>query len=366
MVLNFDVNYFNLVNPKLSNKPRFLNPFRTSREQFKIIFANGVPGNHIISNEIGGPVRRVKIDGVTIVTPSENQNFTDKDARSVKRPKLGSFGKSKTLREFSENAIKKNLSRPSVHFLPDATANDQQIENIFNAEAEKLVQIKPIASAYIAPSGPENSKGEYVKALAYTVKDEYYDENDYSYYEIISEYEDTDDDTRVDPRPEKTLGHHIPLSRLKLNPHDQPIISGNNIIKNSHILVSESDASSNDHIDTNHQIHHHRNCTFTHFDDDTDEDPFPESFDPMALGTQSFLPINGNKGRANSAIEAEAHLHQRPHRRPQRYQKKKYGRYKNRLPFKRDLLKHKSFKPSIKGPTQFFPSIEGKPLNDIF
>ena len=232
MVLNFDVNYFYLVYPKTNKQIRFFNPFWTSREQFKIVFANGVPGNHILSNEIGGPVRRVKIDGVTIVTPSENQNFTDKDARSVKRPKSGSFGKSKTLREFSENAIKKNLSLPSVHFLPETNSNKQEIENIFHAEAEKLVQIKPITSAYIAPSGPDSSKGEYVKALAYTVKDDYHDDHDYSYYEIISEYEDTDDDTHVDPKPEKTLGHHIPLSRLTLNPHEQPIIFSNKLVKN--------------------------------------------------------------------------------------------------------------------------------------
>ena len=103
-------------------------------------------------------MKRVKIDGVTIVTPSENQNFTDKDARSVKRPKLGSFGKSKTLREFSENAIKKNLSLPSVHFLPEANANEDNYDiperKLKNALWTLLLKIKRVITT--KPSEQQN------------------------------------------------------------------------------------------------------------------------------------------------------------------------------------------------------------------
>ena len=110
-----------------------------------------------------GLIKENKNDRITIVTPSENQNFTEKDERSVKRPKPTFFGQSQTLKEFSQNAIDENLSLPSVHFLQPN--NNKGIRNSPSPDAERLVQIKPITDTYLAPLEDEKSNAEYVNAL---------------------------------------------------------------------------------------------------------------------------------------------------------------------------------------------------------
>ena len=191
------------------------------REQFKIIFANGESANDIMGDDIEDLIKENKNDRITIVTPSENQNFTEKDARSVKKPKPTFFGQSQTLKQFSQNAINENLSLPSVHFL--RPNNIQGNQHFPSPDAERLVQIKPITDTYLAPPEDERSNEEYVNALPYTLNDDYYNTKEYSYYDNLPEYGDLDDDTFIEPKPEKTLGNHIPLSKLKLDPQTQII-----------------------------------------------------------------------------------------------------------------------------------------------
>ena len=172
-----------------------------------------------MEDDIKNLLKESKKDRITIVTPSENQNFTEKDARSVKKPKPSFFGQSQTLKQFSQNAIDENLSLPSVHFL---SPDDSQIQGNINfpeVDAERLVQVKPITDTYLAPQDDDKSNEEYVKALPYTLNDDYYNTKDYSYYEDLPNYGDIDDDTVIEPKPEKTLGNHIPLSQLKLEPN---------------------------------------------------------------------------------------------------------------------------------------------------
>ena len=89
--------------------------------------------------------------------------------------------------------------------------------------------------------------------------------------------------------------------------------------------------------------------------DDTEDDPWPESFDPLNP-EKPFLPISKNNRYQNSIIEHEAHSNLISYRRPQRNQKQ-FDVYN--YPIKKDVASSKSFKPSIKGPKEFFPSIKG-------
>ena len=204
------------------------------REQFNIIFANGEPANHILSEDIGNPVKKTNVDRVTIVTPSENQNFTDKDARSVKKPKPVFSLSSQTLHDFSQEAIDDNLSLPSVHSV-DIKDNEINVQHNFpNPDAEKLIQLRPITDTYLAPLEDEKKNEKYVKALAFTANDDYYNTKEYEYYDSLADYGDTDDDTAVEPKPENTLGEHIPLSKLKLRPNTQNSL---NTISNNNVRV---------------------------------------------------------------------------------------------------------------------------------
>ena len=189
------------------------------REQFNVIFANTEPAKLILKDDIARTAKKTNVDRVTIVTPSENQNFTDKDARSVKKPKPVFNLSSHTLRDFSKEPIDDNLSLPSVHSL-DIQGNEVNVEhNLPKPDAEKLIQIKPITDTYLAPEDDEKKSEKYVKALAYTVNDDYYDSKAYEYYDTLADYGDTYDDTSVEPKPENTLGDHIPLSKLRLPPN---------------------------------------------------------------------------------------------------------------------------------------------------
>ena len=198
------------------------------REQFNVIFANGEPANQNLVEDIVGPVTKTNVDRVTIVTPSENQNFTDKDARSVKKPKPVFSLSSNILRDFSNDALDDNLSLPSVHSL-DVQGNEVDVFHNFpnNLDAEKLIQVKPITDTYLAPEDDEKKSEKYVKALAYTVNDDYYNTNGYEYYDTLADYGDIDDDTAVEPKPESTIGEHIPLSQLKLRPNQQNSLNAN-------------------------------------------------------------------------------------------------------------------------------------------
>ena len=205
-----------------------MNPiFQYFREQFNVIFANREPAKLILKDDIASPAKNTNVDRVTIVTPSENQNFTDKDARSVKKPKPVFTLSSHTLRDFSKEAIDDNLSLPSVHSL-DIQGNEVNVEQNFpNPDAEKLIQIKPITDTYLAPEDDEKKSEKYVKALAYTVNDDYYDSKAYEYYDTLADYGDTYDDTSLEPKPESTLGDNIPLSKLRLQPNQQNSIDTN-------------------------------------------------------------------------------------------------------------------------------------------
>ena len=131
------------------------------------------------------------------------------------------------MRDFSKDPIDDNLSLPSVHSL-DIQGNDVNDEHNFpNPDAEKLIQIKPITDTYLAPEDDEKKSEKYVKALAYTVNDDYYDSKEYQYYDTLADYGDTDDDTVVEPKPESTLGEHIPLSKLRLRPNQQNSLTTN-------------------------------------------------------------------------------------------------------------------------------------------
>ena len=201
--------------------------FQHFREQFNVIFANREPAKLILKDDIASPGKKTNVDRVTIVTPSENQNFTDKDARSVKKPKPVFTLSSHTLRDFSKEAIDDNLSLPSVHSL-DIQGNEVNVEQNFpNPDAEKLIQIKPITDTYLAPEDDEKKSEKYVKALAYTVNDDYYDSKAYEYYDTLADYGDTYDDTSLEPKPESTLGDNIPLSKLRLPPNQLNSIDTN-------------------------------------------------------------------------------------------------------------------------------------------
>ena len=200
-----------------------------------MIFANREPAKLILKDDITSPVKKTGVDRVTIVTPSENQNFTDKDARSVKKPKPVFTLSSHTLRDFSKESIDDNLSLPSVHSL-DIQGNEVNVEHNFpNPDAEKLIQIKPITDTYLAPEDDEKKSEKYVKALAYTVNDDYYDSKAYEYYDTLADYGDSYDDTSVEPKPESTLGDHIPLSKLRQPPNQQNFLD-----TNSHNKVNTS------------------------------------------------------------------------------------------------------------------------------
>ena len=102
----------------------------------------------------------------------------------------------------------------------DIQGNEVNVEHNFpNPDAEKLIQIKPITDTYLAPEDDEKKSEKYVKALAYTVNDDYYDSKAYEYFDTLADYGDTYDDTSVEPKPENTLGDHIPLSKLRLPPN---------------------------------------------------------------------------------------------------------------------------------------------------
>lgn len=90
-------------------------------------------------------------------------------------------------------------------------------------------------------------------------------------------------------------------------------------------------------------------------DDDTNDDPWPESFDPLNP-EKPFLPISKNNRYQNSIIEQEANSNLISYKRPQRNQKQ-FDVYN--YPINKDVASSKSFKPSIKGPKEFFPSIKG-------
>ena len=140
---------------------------------------------------------------------------------------------SHTLRDFSKEAIDDNLSLPSVHSL-DIQGNEVNGEpNFPNPDAEKLIQIKPITDTYLAPEDDEKKSEKYVKALAYTVNDDYYDSKAYEYYDTLADYGDSYDDTSVEPKPESTLGDPIPLSKLRLPPNQQNSLNtvSNNEVK---------------------------------------------------------------------------------------------------------------------------------------
>ena len=92
--------------------------------------------------------------------------------------------------------------------------------------------------------------------------------------------------------------------------------------------------------------------------DDTDDEPWPESFDPMKP-EKPFLPIINNNRYQNSIIEHEAQSNLISYKRPQRNQKQ-FDIYS--YPTSKDGASSKSFKPSIKGPKEFFPSIKGNNL----
>ena len=91
-------------------------------------------------------------------------------------------------------------------------------------------------------------------------------------------------------------------------------------------------------------------------DDDTDDEPWPESFDPLKP-EKPFLPIIKNNRYQNSIIENEAASNLISYKRPQRNQKQfDVHNYPNNY----KVASSKSFKPSIKGPKEFFPSIKGR------
>ena len=122
--------------------------------------------------------------------------------------------------------------------------------------------------------------------------------------------------------------------------------SGN--YNNNAIVIQDNQGSKDVSVDEN-------NCHHNHDDDDTKEDPWPESFDPMKP-EKPFLPITRQTQNAKYVIEAEAHSNLIPHTRPQRNQKN-FGLYSYQP--KRDKSTSRSFKPSHKGPKEFFPSLQG-------
>ena len=100
---------------------------------------------------------------------------------------------------------------------------------------------------------------------------------------------------------------------------------------------------------------HNPECVHKH-DDDTTDDPWPESFDPMRP-EKPFIPIIKQAGHINSVIEAEAHSNLRSHKRPQRNQKNfNLFKYRRKPP---TSSSSRAFQPSIKGPQEFFPSMQG-------
>ena len=98
------------------------------------------------------------------------------------------------------------------------------------------------------------------------------------------------------------------------------------------------------------------NFNINQIDDDTDDEPWPESFDPLKP-EKPFLPIIKNNRYQNSIIENEATSNLISYKRPQRNQKQ-FDVYK--YPSNNNVASSKSFKPSIKGPKEFFPSIKGR------
>lgn len=103
------------------------------------------------------------------------------------------------------------------------------------------------------------------------------------------------------------------------------------------------------------------NYNINEIDDDTDDEPWPESFDPMKP-EKPFLPIIKNNRDLNSIIENEEHSNLLSYKRPQRNQKQ-FDVYN--YPTTKDVASPKSFNPSIKGPKEFFPSIKGNELCSI-
>ena len=95
-----------------------------------MIFGNREPAKLILKDDIARTAKKTNVDRVTIVTPSENQNFTDEDARTVKKPKPVFTLSSHTLRDFSKKPIDDNLSLPSVHSL-DIQGNEVNVEHNF-------------------------------------------------------------------------------------------------------------------------------------------------------------------------------------------------------------------------------------------
>ena len=101
----------------------------------------------------------------------------------------------------------------------------------------------------------------------------------------------------------------------------------------------------------------HRNCSHSH-DDDTDDEPWPESFDPLKP-EQPFTPIFKQPGNSNANFRLEEELNLIPYRRPQRNQKR-FGtkRYYRNKPAQLS----KSFSASLRGPMEFYPSLQSKNL----
>ena len=178
------------------------------RAQFKVVFTSGQIANNII---VDGIQKNGKlVNGITIVTPSANQNFTEKDELSVKKPKIRSFAQSSTLKQFSENTqdtLKepKDLNENSHNLsLSPPAQNLENTQDSSRPSSEKLIQIRPITDTYLAPVEQKANNVLYVPALSYTV--------DYDY-----SYNYDDDDTIVEPVPEISIGSSIPLSKLVLS-----------------------------------------------------------------------------------------------------------------------------------------------------
>ena len=100
-----------------------------------------------------------------------------------------------------------------------------------------------------------------------------------------------------------------------------------------------------------------KGCSHNH-DDDTDEEPWPESFDP-AKPEKPFTPIFTQPPRhpiLDIKLEEESNLIS--HKRPQRNQKQFVL---NNLNYPNIAApSSRSFKASYKGPIEFFPSLKRK------